>query len=126
MPEKARTGGRILADALVRNGVERIFCVPGESYLALLDGLYDSPIKVTVARQEGGAAMMAEAWGKLTGRPGIVMATRGPGVTNATAGLHIGRQEFDADDPLRRPGRARLPRPRGFSGDGHPRLHPAR
>ena len=65
-----RTGGRILADAMVRNGVERAFCVPGESYLALLDALYDSPIKVTMARQEGGAAMMAEAWGKLTGRPG--------------------------------------------------------
>ena len=67
-----RTGGRILADAMVRNGVERAFCVPGESYLALLDALYDAPIKVTMARQEGGAAMMAEAWGKLTGRPGIV------------------------------------------------------
>src|SRR5262245_28969239 len=65
----ARTGGRILADALVRNGVERAFCVPGESYLALLDALYDSPIAVTVCRQEGGAAMAAEAWGKLTGRP---------------------------------------------------------
>src|SRR5882672_916794 len=88
-----RAGGRILADAMVRNGVERAFCVPGESYLALLDGLYDTPIKVTIARQEGGAAMMAEAWGKLTGRPGIVMATRGPGATNASAGLHIGRQD---------------------------------
>ena len=54
----------------MRNGVERAFCVPGESYLALLDALYDSPIEVTMARQEGGAAMMAEAWGKLTGRPG--------------------------------------------------------
>src|ERR1044072_9856319 len=90
---KARTGGRILADAMMRNGVERAFCVPGESYLGLLDALYDSPIKVTMARQEGGAAMMAEAWGKLTGRPGIVMATRGPGATNASAGLHVGRQD---------------------------------
>lgn len=88
-----RTGGRILADAMVANGVERAFCVPGESYLALLDALFDAPIKVTMARQEGGAAMMAEAWGKLTGRPGIVMATRGPGATNASAGLHIGRQD---------------------------------
>jgi acetolactate synthase I/II/III large subunit len=88
-----RTGGRILADAMLQNGVERAFCVPGESYLALLDALYDSPIHVTVARQEGGAAMMAEAWGKLTGRPGIVMATRGPGATNASAGLHVGRQD---------------------------------
>ncbi|MEO8668460.1 MAG: thiamine pyrophosphate-binding protein, partial [Bauldia sp.] len=88
-----RTGGQILAAALLRNGIERIFCVPGESYLALLDALYDTPIAVTVARQEGGAAMMAEAWGKLTGKPGIVMATRGPGATNASAGLHIGRQD---------------------------------
>jgi acetolactate synthase-1/2/3 large subunit len=88
-----RSGGRILADALVRNGVERAFCVPGESYLALLDALYDTPVAVTVCRQEGGAAMAAEAWGKLTGRPGIVMATRGPGATNASAGLHVGRQD---------------------------------
>jgi len=95
MPELAtpRTGGRILADAMVRNGIERVFCVPGESYLALLDALYDTPIKVTVCRHESGAAMMAEAWGKLTGRPGIVMATRGPGATNASGGLHIGRQD---------------------------------
>src|SRR4029078_3103615 len=64
-----------------------------ESYLALLDGLYDSSVAVTMARQEGGAAMMAEAWGKLTGRPGVVMVTRGPGATNASAGLHIGRQD---------------------------------
>jgi acetolactate synthase-1/2/3 large subunit len=88
-----RTGGQILAEALRRNGVERIFCVPGESYLALLDALHDGPIPVTIARQEGGAAMMAEAWGKLTGKPGIVMATRGPGATNASAGLHVGRQD---------------------------------
>jgi acetolactate synthase-1/2/3 large subunit len=92
-PENSRSGGQILADALLRNGVERVFCVPGESYLALLDALYDSPIAVTVCRQEGGAAMAAEAWGKLTGRPGIVMATRGPGATNASAGLHVGRQD---------------------------------
>src|SRR5690606_23398352 len=63
------------------------------SYLALLDALYDTSIKVIMARQESGAAMMAEAWAKLTGRPGIVMVTRGPGATNATAGLHIGRQD---------------------------------
>lgn len=88
-----RSGGHILADALIRNGVERAFCVPGESYLALLDALYGGPIAVTVCRQEGGAAMAAEAWGKLSGRPGIVMATRGPGATNVSAGLHIGRQD---------------------------------
>jgi acetolactate synthase-1/2/3 large subunit len=88
-----RTGGQVLAEALVRNGVDRAFCVPGESYLALLDALYGSPVSVTVCRQEGGAAMAAEAWGKLTGRPGIVMATRGPGAANASAGLHVGRQD---------------------------------
>ncbi|SDB36168.1 thiamine pyrophosphate-binding protein [Bauldia litoralis] len=88
-----RTGGQILADALLLNDVSRAFCVPGESYLALLDALYDSPIKVTTFRQEGGAAMAADAWGKMTGRPGIVMATRGPGATNASAGLHVARQD---------------------------------
>ena len=88
-----RTGGEILADALVANRVEQAFCVPGESYLALLDALYDSPVRVTVCRNEGGAAMAAEAWGKLTGRPGIVMATRGPGAANASGGLHVGRQD---------------------------------
>lgn len=89
----SRTGGQILADALRLNDVERAFCVPGESYLALLDALYDSPIRVTTFRQEGGAAMAADAWGKLTGRPGLVMATRGPGATNASAGLHVARQD---------------------------------
>lgn len=88
-----RTAARLVVEALEQNGTERIFCVPGESYLALLDALYDSAIPVTVCRQEGGAAMMAEAWGKLSGKPGIVMATRGPGATNASAGLHIGRQD---------------------------------
>ena len=88
-----RTAARLIVEALERNGTERIFCVPGESYLALLDALYDSTIPLTVCRQEGGAAMMAEAWGKLSGKPGIVMATRGPGATNASAGLHVGRQD---------------------------------
>jgi acetolactate synthase-1/2/3 large subunit len=88
-----RTAARLIVEALEQNGIERIFCVPGESYLALLDALHDSSIPVTVCRQEGGAAMMAEAWGKLTGKPGIVMVTRGPGATNASAGLHIGRQD---------------------------------
>ncbi|MEX0853608.1 MAG: thiamine pyrophosphate-binding protein [Bauldia sp.] len=87
------TGGRLLAEGLAANGIERVFCVPGESYLALLDSLYDTDIAVTVCRHEGGAAMAAEAWGKLTGRPGIVMATRGPGATNASAGLHVARQD---------------------------------
>jgi acetolactate synthase-1/2/3 large subunit len=90
---QARNGGRILVDQLVVHGVEHLFCVPGESYLAVLDALHDSPIAVTVCRQEGGAAMMAEAHGKLTGRPGICCVTRGPGATNASAGLHIAMQD---------------------------------
>ena len=87
------TAARLIVEALEQNGVERVFCVPGESYLALLDALHDSPIAVTLCRQEGGAAMAAEAWGKLTGRPGIVMVTRGPGAANASAGIHVGRQD---------------------------------
>ena len=114
------TAARLIVEALEKNGVERVFCVPGESYLALLDALHDSPIAVTLCRQEGGAAMAAEAWGKLTGRPGIVMVTRGPGATNASAGIHVGRQDFDADDRLHRPGRARHARPRGVPGDRLP------
>jgi hypothetical protein len=88
-----RTGGQLIVDALKANGVERLFCVPGESYLAVLDALVDSGVGVTVCRQEGGAAMMADAWGRLTGKPGICFVTRGPGATNATAGLHIARQD---------------------------------
>jgi acetolactate synthase-1/2/3 large subunit len=87
------TGGRLLVDALVANGVRHAFCVPGESYLAVLDALKDSPIALTVCRQEGGAAMMAEAVGKLTGTPGICMVTRGPGATNAAAGVHVAMQD---------------------------------
>jgi acetolactate synthase-1/2/3 large subunit len=88
-----RTAAALIAEALVRNGVERVFCVPGESYLALLDALYDTAIEVTVFRHEGAAAFAAEAWGKLTGRPGILMVTRGPGMTNASGGLHVARQD---------------------------------
>ena len=90
---QARTGGQLLVDQLKQQGVEHVFCVPGESYLAVLDALYDSGIHVTVCRQEGGAAMMAEAYGKLTGKPGICMVTRGPGATNAYAGIHIAKQD---------------------------------
>lgn len=90
---KSRSGGQILVDQLVRHGVEHVFCVPGESYLAVLDALHDAPIEVTVCRQEGGAAMMAEAHGKMTGRPGICLVTRGPGATNASAGVHIAQQD---------------------------------
>jgi len=88
-----RTGGQLIVEALQTHGADRLFCVPGESYLAVLDALYGSPIGVTVCRQEGGAAMMADAYGRLTGRPGICFVTRGPGATNASAGLHIARQD---------------------------------
>jgi acetolactate synthase-1/2/3 large subunit len=89
----SRTGGQILIDQLVLQGVERVTCVPGESYLAALDALHDSTIDVVVCRAEGGAAMMAEAYGKLTGRPGICFVTRGPGATNASHGVHIAMQD---------------------------------
>ncbi len=88
-----RTGGQILIDQLVAQGVERLTCVPGESYLAALDALYGSPIDVIACRHEGGAAIMAEAYGKLTGRPGICFVTRGPGAMNAAHGLHIAAQD---------------------------------
>ncbi|MBV0891891.1 thiamine pyrophosphate-binding protein [Paracoccus sp. Z118] len=88
-----RHGGRILADALAARGVERVFSVPGESFLAALDGLYDLGIANVVCRHEGGAAFMAEAYGKMTGRPGICFATRGPGATNASAGVHVAMQD---------------------------------
>jgi acetolactate synthase-1/2/3 large subunit len=89
----SRTGGQILVDQLIQHGVEQLFCVPGESFLAVLDALHDASIAVSVCRQEGGAAMMAEAQGKLTGRPGICFVTRGPGATNAAAGIHIAHQD---------------------------------
>jgi len=90
----SRTGGQWLIDALDLHGADLAFCVPGESYLAALDALHDKPsIRLITCRQEGGAAMMAEAYGKLTGRPGICFVTRGPGATNATPGLHIAFQD---------------------------------
>jgi acetolactate synthase I/II/III large subunit len=93
MTATSRTGGQILVDQLLVHGVDHIFCVPGESYLAALDALHDASINVTICRQEGGAAMMAEAYGKLTGRPGICFVTRGPGATNASPGIHIAKQD---------------------------------
>src|ERR1700744_4661515 len=91
-----RTGGRILVDQLLAQKCDRIFCVPGESYLAVLDALHDAPaIDLVVCRQEGGAAYMAEADGKLTGRPGICFVTRGPGATNASIGVHTAFQDSD-------------------------------
>lgn len=88
-----RHGGQILVEQLRLRRVKRVFSVPGESFLAALDGLYDSDIQNVVCRHEGGAAMMAEATGKLTGKPGIAFVTRGPGATNAAAGVHIARQD---------------------------------
>lgn len=89
-----RHGGRVLAEQLRLQGCERVFCVPGESYLAALDGLHDiESIHTIVCRQEGGAAMMADAYGKLTGKPGVCFVTRGPGATNAAAGVHIAWQD---------------------------------
>ncbi len=88
-----RTGGQLIVEALKANGVKRVSCVPGESYLAVLDALYESGIETIVCRQEGGAAMMADCWGRLTGEPGVCFVTRGPGATNASAGLHVARQD---------------------------------
>ncbi|MBC7575287.1 MAG: thiamine pyrophosphate-binding protein [Herminiimonas sp.] len=88
-----RTGGQILVDALQVHGADIAFGVPGESYLAVLDALHDAPIRFIVNRQEGGAAFMAEAYGKLTGRPGICFVTRGPGATNAAIGVHTAFQD---------------------------------
>lgn len=88
-----RHGGQILVEALRLHGVRRVFSVPGESYLAVLDGLHDAGIQNVVCRHEGGAAMMAEASGKLTGMPGVCLVTRGPGATNASAGVHVARQD---------------------------------
>lgn len=89
-----RTGGQVLVETLTANGVDRVFCVPGESYLAALDALHDAKnIELHVTRNEGGAAYMADAYGKLTGRPGICFVTRGPGATNASAGLHVAYQD---------------------------------
>ncbi len=90
---KPRTGAQLLVDALAKNGLTKVFGVPGESYLAVLDALYQSPVEFMVCRQEGGAAMMAEAVGKLTGKPGVCFVTRGPGATNASAGVHVAQQD---------------------------------
>jgi acetolactate synthase I/II/III large subunit len=90
---ETRTAAEALVDQLIVNGVSHVFCVPGESYLAVLDAFHDRTLAITVCRQEGGAAMMAEAVGKATGRPGICFVTRGPGATNASAGIHIAQQD---------------------------------
>src|SRR5580658_7278378 len=91
---KRLTGGQILVAALRAQGVDRIFCVPGESYLPVLDALHDAPdVAVVSARHEGAAANMAEADGKLTGRPGVCFVTRGPGAMHASIGVHTAFQD---------------------------------
>ena len=94
MSSNLRSGGQLLVDQLVINGVDLTFGVPGESYLHVLDAMHDVPsLRYIICRQEGGVAMMAEAYGKLTGRPGIAFVTRGPGATNASPGIHIAHQD---------------------------------
>ncbi|MBF0394938.1 MAG: hypothetical protein HQL38_19855, partial [Alphaproteobacteria bacterium] len=90
-----RTGGAILADGLLAHGADTVFCVPGESFLAFLDAAHDrrDRLSLIVCRQEGGAAFMAEAWGKATGRPGLCFVTRGPGACNAAIGVHTAFQD---------------------------------
>ncbi|MCY7303844.1 MAG: thiamine pyrophosphate-binding protein [Thermoleophilia bacterium] len=88
-----RTGGQLIVDQLVVHGVDVAFGVPGESYLAVLDALHDAPIRFVSCRHEVGAANMANAYGKLTGRPGICMVTRGPGATHAAGGIHTAYQD---------------------------------
>jgi acetolactate synthase-1/2/3 large subunit len=92
---KTRHGGRILADALAAQGVNLAFGVPGESYLPVLDGLHDlqDRLRFVICRQEGGASYMAEAYGKLTGEPGVLFVTRGPGATNGAIGVHTALQD---------------------------------
>lgn len=91
--DNTRSAAEVLVDQLLANGVRHAFCVPGESYLAVLDAFHDRDITITVCRQETGAVIMAEAVGKLTGRPGIAFVTRGPGASNGMHGIHIARQD---------------------------------
>ena len=88
-----RTGGQIVLDHLRANGIDAAFCVPGESFLAVLDALYDGPIRLITCRHEAAAANMAVAYGKLTGRPGVCLVTRGPGATQASVGVHTAAQD---------------------------------
>src|SRR5579863_8927900 len=91
--QQLRSGGQVLIDQLVIHGCELIFGVPGESYLAALDALRESPIRFVNARHEAGAANMAEAAGKLSGRPGVCFVTRGPGASHAAVGVHTALQD---------------------------------
>jgi acetolactate synthase-1/2/3 large subunit len=89
----ARTGARLLVDQLLIQGVNHVFCVPGESYLGVIDALADAPIKLVVNRHESGSTFMADAYAKLTGQPGVAFVTRGPGATNASIGVHTAFQD---------------------------------
>ena len=93
--DNKKIGGHLLADQLCANGVDTIFCVPGESYLGLMDGLYNhrDQIKLITTRHESGAANMADAYAKLTNKPGICLVSRGPGATNASNGIHTAFQD---------------------------------
>ena len=95
MSDNRRNGGQLLVDCLLALGARHTFGVPGESYLAVLDALHDTAgrLDFTLCRQEGGAAFMAAAYGKLTGSPGICWVTRGPGATNASIGVHTAMQD---------------------------------
>ncbi len=95
MKAKARPGGRVLADALVAQGIDHVFCVPGESYLDVLDGLYavHEQLRLVTCRFEAGAVNAAEAYGKLTGRCAAAMVTRGPGACHGAIGVHIAQQD---------------------------------
>src|SRR5215469_18064957 len=92
---QSKTAAEQIVQALIANGVDHVFCVPGESYLAVLDALADAKdrIRVITCRHEAGAVNMAEAYGKLTGRPGVCMVTRGPGATHASVGVHTAEQD---------------------------------
>ncbi|MCF2572418.1 thiamine pyrophosphate-dependent enzyme [Brevibacterium sp. UCMA 11754] len=92
----SRSAGHLIVNSLENAGIERIYAVPGESYLDVLDGLYDSPIETVVCRQEGGAGFMALSESRLTGRPGIAMVTRGPGAANAMISVHTAYQDATA------------------------------
>ena len=88
-----KEAGSLLVEILENQKVDRVFCVPGESYLSVMNGLQDTSIETILCKHEGAASIMAEADGKLTGRPGIAFVTRGPGATNAAAGVHIAQQD---------------------------------
>ena len=88
-----KEAGTLLVELLEKQKVDRVYCVPGESYLSVMNGLQETSIETILCKHEGAASIMAEADGKLTGRPGIAFVTRGPGATNAAAGVHIAQQD---------------------------------